>query len=254
MSPSRVPTTSAAPTSDVDTALSGGTVLVTGSSGQIGTAVVERLRAAGWTARGFDLRAGHDLRDPLAVLDATRGCDAIIHAAAIPHDSAGLPADIVATNVLGTWHVLLAAEQIGVSRVVVFSSAQVFGFADQEGRPAYLPVDDDHPLLGARPYGMSKRLVEEMCEAWTSRTGIPTVALRPVLVLNDQTLARKSKDRVQLGAFVHVDDVAEACLRALDAELDGHHRVLLCGPGQYDASGAERLLGWKATRDWPGRS
>jgi nucleoside-diphosphate-sugar epimerase len=52
----------------------------------------------------------------------------------------GSPADIVATNVLGTWHVLAAAEQCGVSRVVYFSSAQVFGFAEGEGQPAYLPV------------------------------------------------------------------------------------------------------------------
>ena len=49
-----------------------------------------------------------------------------------------------------------------------FSSAQVFGFAEGEGVPEYLPVDDDHPLRASRPYGLSKRLGEEMCAAWTS--------------------------------------------------------------------------------------
>jgi nucleoside-diphosphate-sugar epimerase len=237
--------------SEVDVGAAVGTVLVTGSSGLVGRPLVDRLRAEQWRVRGFDLKRGDDLRDEWAVLDAARGCDAIVHAAAIPHDSAGSPNDIVATNVLGTWHVLQAAEQVGAQRVVVFSSVQVFGFADGEGQPTYVPVDDDHPRLGARPYGMSKRLVEDMCEAWTSRTGIPTVVLRPVQILNDTTLRRFKRPTALMGAFVHADDVVEATIRALDAELDGHHRVLLCGPGRYDASAAERLLGWKATRDWP---
>ncbi|MBV9951746.1 MAG: nucleotidyltransferase family protein [Acidimicrobiia bacterium] len=231
-----------------------GTVLVTGSSGRVGRPLVARLRSEQWRVREFDLANGDDLRNGRAVLDAARGCDAVVHAGAIPHNSAGTPADIVATNVLGTWHVLEAAEQVGARRVVAFSTVQVFGFAEGEGSPAYLPVDDDHPLLGARPYGMSKRLAEDMCEAWTSRTGIPTVLLRPVLILTDATVGRHARASTPLGAFVHVDDVVEATVRALDAELEGHHRVLLCGPGRYDASAAERLLGWKATRDWPGAS
>src|SRR5206468_1402367 len=107
------------------------------------------------------------------------------HAGALAHDWAGTPADIMATNLLGTWHVLLAAEQHRVRRVVYFSSAQVFGVTDGENEPCYLPVDDAHPLQAARPYGLSKRLAEEMCQAWTARTGIPTVALRPVLILDD---------------------------------------------------------------------
>jgi UDP-glucose 4-epimerase len=116
----------------------------------------------------------------------------------------------VATNVVGTWHVLLAAEQVGVSRVVYFSSAQVFGFAEGEGEPEYLPVDDNHPLRAARPYGMSKRLAEEMCSAWTDRTGIPTIVLRPVMILDDDALRSVSPEGAELGAFVHVDDVASA--------------------------------------------
>lgn len=81
-----------------------------------------------------------------------------------------------------------AAEICAVSRVVYFSSAQVFGFAEGEGTPAYLPVDDAHPLRAARPHGMSKRLAEDMCAAWTSRTGIPTTVLRPVMILTDPVL------------------------------------------------------------------
>ena len=131
------------------------TALITGARGQVGRRIVDRLEQADWDARGFDLRSGDDVRDQDAVFDAAEGCEVIVHAAAIAHDSAGTPADIVSTNVLGTWHVLLAAERWRVSRVIYFSSAQVFGFAEGEGTPDYLPVDDSHPLRASRPYGMS---------------------------------------------------------------------------------------------------
>lgn len=226
------------------------TVLLTGAAGQVGRAVSGRLEADGWDVRPFDLVGGHDLRDEGAVAAAARGCDAIVHAGAIAHDSAGTAADIVATNVLGTWHVLLAAERHGVERVVYFSSAQVFGFAEGEGVPDHLPVDDDHPLRAARPYGMSKRLAEEMCQAWTMRTGAATIVLRPVMVLTDDKLRRMGPEEVELGAFVHVDDVADAAVRALAARVDGHVRMTLCGPGDFDTSRAQRLLGWNAARGW----
>jgi UDP-glucose 4-epimerase len=226
-------------------------VLLTGSAGGVGRAAHSALTAAGWEVRPFDLADGQDLRDPAAVMGAVAGCDAVVHAGALAHDSAGSPADIVATNVLGTWHVLVAAEAHRVSRVVYFSSAQVFGFAEGEGTPAYLPVDDDHPVRASRPYGMSKRLAEEMCLAWTRRTGIPTIVLRPVMILTDDSLAAHSAETAEFGAFVHVDDVACATVRALTADLDGHQRLTLCGPGPFDTALTEATLGWHATRTWP---
>jgi len=209
------------------------------------------LETAGLEVRGFDLRHGDDLRDETAVRQAVEGCDAVVHAGAIAHDRGGTPADILATNVLGTWHVLLAAEAHHVTRVVYFSSAQVFGFAEGEDVPAYLPVDDRHPLRASRPYGMSKRLAEEMCGAWTRRTAITTVVLRPVMILTDEGLELVTEDQAELGAFVHVDDVAAAALMALTVEVEGHVRLTLCGPGAFDTSSAADTLGWQATRGWP---
>jgi UDP-glucose 4-epimerase len=225
-------------------------VLLTGSSGGVGRVTRPVLEAAGWSVSPFDLAEGVDLLDFGAVREAMEGADVVVHAAAIAHDTAGSPADIVATNVLGTWHVLLAAEQLGVRRVVYFSSAQVYGFAEGEGEPAYLPIDDRHPLRASRPYGMSKRLAEEMCSAWTQRTGIPTIVLRPVMILDDEGLASLSKDSAEFEAFVHVDDVASAVRLSLAVAARGHHRVTLCGPGPFDTSRAAALLGWTASRDW----
>ena len=87
--------------------------------------------------------------------------------------------------------------------------------------PAYLSADDAHPVQAARPYGMSKRLAEEMCAAWTSRTGIPTTVLRPVIILDDSALLRMTEEDAELGAFVHVDDVAAAVLCFLAAARSG---------------------------------
>src|SRR5205823_741444 len=128
---------------------------------------------------------------------------------------------------------------------------QVFGFAEGEGTPDYRPVDDVHPLRAARPYGMSKRLAEEMCAAWTSRTGITTIVLRPVMILGDDGLERFSRADAEFDAFVHVDDVTEATVLALTVDVRGHHRLTLCGPGDFDTSLAERTLGWHPTRGWP---
>ena len=75
--------------------------------------------------------------------------------------------------------------------MISFSSAQVFGIAEGERLPDYFPVDDAHPRRAARPYGLSKLLGEDLCAGFTSRTGIPTVCLRPVAVWDQARLARQ---------------------------------------------------------------
>ena len=148
----------------------------------------------------------------------------------------------MAVNVLGTWHVLLAAEAAGAGRVISFSSAQVFGIAEGERLPDYFPVDDAHPRRAMRPYGLSKRLGEDLCAGFTRRTGIATVCLRPVAVwdqarygqVRDQWRTRPRSEWEpywEYGAFVDVRDVAAAVGQALTVPLDGHHRVLLCAAG-----------------------
>src|ERR1700733_15999051 len=159
-------------------------VLVTGHRGHVGVPVMEFLRSRGHEVAGFDRADGADIMDLAAVSRAAQGCDAVVHMAALPHDTAGSPDQIMAVNLLGTWHVLLAAEAAGASRVICFSSAQAFGIAEGERLPDYFPVDDAHPRRAMRPYGLSKRLSEDMCEGFTARTGIPTVALRPAWVWN----------------------------------------------------------------------
>lgn len=214
-------------------------VLVTGHRGHIGVHVAAFLRGQGHQVTGFDRADGDDLLDAAAVRRAAAGCGAVVHLGALAHDTAGSPEQIMATNVLGTWHVLLAAEQAGLERVVHCSSGQVFGTAEGERLPAYLPVDDGHPRLAMRPYGLSKKLGEDLCEGFTRRTGIPTIALRPVLVTvpgQAEQIAAGWRARPrseyepfwEFGGFVDVRDVATAVHRALTVPLAGHHRAILC--------------------------
>jgi UDP-glucose 4-epimerase len=214
-------------------------ILVTGSRGLIGAVVAAHLERLGHEVARYDRLDGDDLLDVASVRRAADGCGAVVHAGALAHDTAGSPEDIMAVNVLGTWHVLLAAEAAGVSRVVYFSSGQVFGLADGERLPDYFPVDDAHPRRAMRPYGLSKCLAEDLCAGFTARTGIPTVALRPAWVLDQSRYERIEAEwqadpasewtpTWEYGQFVDIRDVVDAVQRALDVPLEGHSRLMLC--------------------------
>jgi len=214
-------------------------ILVTGHRGHVGAPVAAHLEHLGHDVAGFDRADGDDLLDLASVRRALDGCGAVVHAGALARDTAGSPEDIMAVNVLGTWHVLLAAEAAGAGRVVYFSSVQVFGIAEGERLPDYFPVDDAHPRRAMRPYGLSKCLAEDLCAGFTARTGIPTVALRPAWVW-DQSMYQRIQEQWQAdpasewtptweyGQFVDVRDVADAVQRALEQPVGGHHRILLC--------------------------
>src|ERR1700689_4658182 len=169
-------------------------LLVTGHRGHVGVPVTEFLRSRGHEVVGFDRADGADILDLAAISEAARGSDAIVHLAALAHDTAGSPEDIMAVNVLGTWHVLLAAEAAGAGRVIYFSSGQVFGIAEGERLPDYFPVDDAHPRRAMRPYGLSKCLAEDLCAGFTARTGIPTVTLRPAWVWDPDMYERIERE------------------------------------------------------------
>lgn len=143
-------------------------ILVTGSSGRVGRAVVAALRAQGRTVRGFDLRpsgtGGEEvvgsLEDAQALSDATKGVSAVLHLGAF---MSWAPADrdrMFAVNVEGTRLLLDAAAAAGVRRFVFASSGEVY----PENRPEFLPVTEDHPLRPNSPYGLTKLLGEELVQ------------------------------------------------------------------------------------------
>src|SRR5215467_4377298 len=108
------------------------TVLVTGSAGRVGRAVVRELKARGRRVRGFDLAPTPgadeavvgDLADGDAVRRAAAGAGAVVHLAATP-DDADFLSELLPNNVVGVYHVFEAARQAGVRRLVLASSGQV---------------------------------------------------------------------------------------------------------------------------------
>lgn len=218
-------------------------VLLTGDRGRLGLAARASLEGAGHEVSGFDVDRG-DIRDAAAARAALAGADAVVHLAGLADDRAGAPEDVLTVNLLGTWNVLAGARAAGVSRVVYASSGKALGMLERD--PDYLPVDDVHRGLPARPYGLSKWLAEEMCEVFTGATGIATICLRPVLVLDAAGYERlaglpelpppATAASWHLGAFVDVEDVAAAIVASIECSDPGHARLLLCA----DEVGSDR--------------
>lgn len=148
-------------------------MLVTGGSGHLGANLVRRLldegqevrvleRAGGGEALaglGVEVVAG-DLRDAAAVRAAVDGCRRVYHCAAKVSSAEGQQREIYASNVLGTRHVLRAALETGVERVVVTGSFSAVGHDPARPSDESVPVDPFGRLL---PYQRSKVAVEHEC-------------------------------------------------------------------------------------------
>jgi UDP-glucose 4-epimerase len=214
-------------------------VLVSGSSGLIGNAVVQRLTAEGDETVHFDIADGHDVLDAEAYAAAVRGCDAIVHAAGGSRpDAADLGERFITHNVTGNWNMLEAARKAGITRVVTFSSVNAIGVFRGEAAPDYLPIDDDHWIRPPTAYGMAKRLIEELCRCYTATKGIATVCFRPPAVYGP---ARRAKFEAacaadpaaewtpywEYGAWIDVRDVAGAVLAALGRADLAHLTALI---------------------------
>jgi UDP-glucose 4-epimerase len=162
-------------------------VLLTGSSGRIGSQVIRALQEHGHSVRGFDQQAPRpgstpdehltgSLQDANAVARAVDGVDAVLHLGALmswhPRDENAL----FEANVRGTFNLLQAAARHAstIQRFVFASSGEVY----PETSPVYQPVDEQHPTRPTSVYGMTKLLGEDMVQHFSRRTGLQTCTLR----------------------------------------------------------------------------
>ncbi len=222
-------------------------ILVTGAAGKIGSRVVLELVKHGHTVCATDRRAVPgdvraaaevlyaDLTDPLAMLNAVQGCQAVAHIGAIPQPS--LPADeVLRLNVIGTQNVLEAARAEGIPKVVLTSSVGALGFSfpTHPCLPDYLPVDTRHPRRPQDVYGLSKLMNEESAAAMTRLCGMTTVVIRPPYVMDIDHAKRhgwlrrfperRGEERdSSLWGYIDVLDQAVAFRLALETALTGHH-------------------------------
>ena len=213
-------------------------VLVTGSQGLVGSEICRALNTHGLRAVGFDKESGEDILDLSALAEASSGCDAVIHCAALLGRPDETAADIMATNLQGTSNVLIAADSVGIGKVVFMSSVDVLGVFKGERAPDFLPLDESHPCYPRTTYGISKYLCEEMCRLHAQAKEVSVVCLRPPGVWDDRTYGWITAQRQarpefewdpfwEYGAFIDVRDLAAACLAALDARVSGFHKLLV---------------------------
>lgn len=224
-------------------------ILVTGADGFIGSHLVEHLVRAGYNVRAFvlynsfnswgwldtvdadikaslDVVAG-DIRDQAGVRAAMRDCDVVLHLAAlisIPFSYVS-PEAFVDTNVKGTMNVVLAARDLGVSRVIVTSTSEVYGTA------RFVPMTEAHPLNAQSPYAASKIGADQIALSFHAAFGVPVTVVRPFNTYGPRQSARAvipaiitqiadGRRRIKLGSlhptrdFSYVADTVQGFIRA----------------------------------------
>lgn len=229
-------------------------ILVTGADGFIGSHLTEALVRAGYDVRAFvlynsfnswgwldhcapdvkgkfEVFAG-DIRDPHGVKEAMKGCDAVLHLAAliaIPY-SYHSPDTYVDTNVKGTLNVLQAARELGVQRVVHTSTSEVYGTA------RFVPITEGHPLQGQSPYSATKIAADQLAYSFYASFDLPVVIARPFNTYGPRQSARaviptiiaqiaNGKKQIKLGAvsptrdFNFVKDTVAGFMAALESDI-----------------------------------
>jgi NAD dependent epimerase/dehydratase len=183
-------------------------VLITGSDGFIGSHLVEELLERGAQVRAYvfynsfnswgwidtfpdekkkrlEIFAG-DVRDPYGVRAAMKDIDVVFHLAAliaIPF-SYHSPDTYIDTNVKGTLNIVQAAKDLGVKRVLVTSTSEVFGTA------TYVPMDEKHPRQPQSPYSASKIGADCIAESFYRSFGTPITIVRPFNTYGPRQSAR----------------------------------------------------------------
>lgn len=223
--------------------------LVTGGAGFIGSHLVQALIEQGDTVRVLDDLStgkkenleGHavelsvgDIRDATLVRDVCEGVDRVFHLAALISVAASMenPLPFYDVNLLGSVNVFRASVESGVSRVVLASSAAVYG-----NTSGMVQEDTErHPLS---PYADAKLAMEGAARTFSTAYGLPTVALRffnvygprqspdspyaaviPLFIqaMSNGEAAKIEGDGKQSRDFVYVGDIVRALLLASERE------------------------------------
>ncbi len=183
-------------------------ILVTGADGFIGSHLTEALVRQGFNVRAFVLYNSFnswgwldhcgsdvkgcfevfsgDIRDPHGVRESMKGCDAVLHLAAliaIPY-SYHSPDTYIETNVKGTLNVLQAARELGIKRLVHTSTSEVYGTA------RFVPITEEHPLQGQSPYSATKIAADQLAYSFYSSFALPVVIVRPFNTYGPRQSAR----------------------------------------------------------------
>jgi UDP-glucose 4-epimerase len=161
-------------------------ILVTGSSGQIGSYIVDYFSSK-YDIIGLDIRESTferineitvigDIGNKEIVNNLVKDVDVVIHTAAQLDIMKSIedPVFDAELNIIGTVNLLDAARKNdSFSKFIYLSTAAVYGVGK------YLPIDENHPLHPVSPYGLSKMTGENYCGIYNQLFNLPVVVLRP---------------------------------------------------------------------------
>lgn len=225
------------------------TVAVTGAHGKAGRAAVAELLAHGYAVLASDI-AGPvgrntdlgtptmrvDLTDYGQALQALSGADAVVHLANIPEPGMFPPAETINRNTAMNHNVFLAAQTLGLQRVVWASSETTLGlpFGDDGGTLRYAPVDEAHFPHPSSTYALSKVLGEVAAAQFADWSGIPFVGLRLTNIFAPEQYSAvpsfwqdPSSRAWNLWGYVDTRDVGAACRNALESSSTGSQNVII---------------------------
>ncbi len=220
------------------------TILVTGSSGHLGEALMRLMQAEGRAAEGLDIAQGPftqhlgSVADAETVKRAMTGKRAVLHTATLhkPHVATHSKTAFVETNVTGTLTLLEAAIEAGVESLIFTSTTSAFGSAltPAPDAPA-IWIDRFFPGTPKNIYGVTKEAAESLCELFHRRHGLPVLVLRTARFFpepDDDPVRRaafadeNAKANEFLNRRLDVEDAARAHLLALD-RATGFDRFIL---------------------------
>ncbi len=231
-------------------------ILITGSSGRLGSSLV-KLLAPDHDIVQFDLLPPKDpaqrdadrihvgsIEDQGLVAAAFDGVDAVVHSAAVPWNTPPYER-IVRYNVAGTVNLLEeAGPRKEVEQFIFLSSIRVHGVLEEvqpRFMPRFLPFDETHPYLTEEYYGGSKLQAEHWCKMYVKRFRKPAVAFRPTWICTlDQEphlAARPAPDQPELLQYVGTSDLAEGVRCALEHDPeDGFDAFLFHADDQFSTT------------------
>ena len=221
-------------------------ILVTGSAGHLGEALVRVLAAEGHDVVGLDVLASETthavgtVSDRVFVRRSMEGVEGVVHAATLhkPHVASHARQDFVDTNVTGTLNLLEEAAAAGVGRFVFTSTTSAFGRAltPPPGTPAAW-ITEEVPPVPKNVYGATKTAAEDLCELVHRDHGLPCLILRTSRFFpepDDRDDVRASYDDLNIKVNellyrrVDLEDVVGAHLRALErAPAIGFRRYIV---------------------------